>query len=173
MSKEAGLSGVEQEGVASILLSLYRLFRKYDATIAEINPLVRTADGKFIALDSKVEIDDSSLFRHADLNLTQQSRMLNPLERKGKEIGVTYVELDGDIAMISSGAGLGMASMDVISRKLKPANFLETRGGAITADLLYKVMDLVMQKPGIKAFFINVYGGINPIHEGAKGMCAI
>lgn len=169
MSKQAGLSGVEQEGVTSILLSLYRLFRKYDATIAEINPLVCTTDGKFIALDSKVEIDDSSVFRHADLNLTQQSRMLNPLERKGKEIGVTYVELDGDIAMISSGAGLGMATMDVISRKAKPANFLET-GGAITADLLYNVMDLVMQKPGIKALFINIYGGINPIHEGAQGI---
>jgi succinyl-CoA synthetase beta subunit len=95
--------------------------------------------------------------------------MLNPLERKGKEIGVTYVELEGDIAMISSGAGLGMASMDIISRTLKPANFLET-GGSITEDLLYKVTDLVLQKPGVKALFINVYGGINPIHEGAKGV---
>jgi succinyl-CoA synthetase beta subunit len=169
MSSEAGLSGQEQSGVASILMSLYQVFRKYDATIAEINPLVRTRDGKFIALDSKVEIDDSGLFRHTDLNLNQQSRMINPLERQGKEIGVTYVDLDGDIAMISSGAGLGMATMDIISRKAKPANFLET-GGAITADLLYKVMELVLQKPGIKALFINIYGGINPIHEGAQGI---
>jgi succinyl-CoA synthetase beta subunit len=169
MTREAGLIGPEQNGVASILHSLYRLFRKYDATIAEINPLVRTKDGKYIALDSKVEIDDSGLFRHTELNISQQSRLLNPLERKGKQIGVTYVDLDGDIAMISSGAGLGMATMDVIGKRAKAANFLET-GGAITADLLYKVMDLIFQKPGIKALFINIYGGINPIHEGAQGI---
>ena len=82
---------------------------------------------------------------------------------------MTYVELDGDIALISSGAGLGMASMDIIAERMRPANFLET-GGGITADLLYKCMDLVLMKVGIKAVFINVYGGINPIHEGAKGI---
>jgi len=169
MSSEVKLSGTEHAEIASVLFKLYQVFRKYDATIAEINPLVRTRDGRFLALDSKVEIDDSSLFRHTDLNLNQQSRMLNPLERKGKEIGVTYVELDGDIAMISSGAGLGMATMDVIGQRGKAANFLET-GGGISADLLYKVMDLVMQKPGLKALFINIYGGINPIHEGAQGV---
>jgi len=91
------------------------------------------------------------------------------LERRGREIGVTYVDLDGDVGIISSGAGLGMASMDIIGQKMKPANFLET-GGGITADLLYKCMDLIMMKPGLKAIFINVYGGINPIHEGAKGI---
>ena len=82
---------------------------------------------------------------------------------------MTYVELDGDIALISSGAGLGMASMDIIAERMRPANFLET-GGGITADLLYKCMDLVLMKIGIRAVFINVYGGINPIHEGAKGI---
>ena len=169
MCQQAGLSRYEQEGVTSVFMSLYQVFRKYDALIAEINPLVRTPDGEFVALDSKVELDDSALFRHPDLGLTLASRLLNPLERKGKEIGVTYVELEGDIAMISSGAGLGMASMDIISRRAKPANFLET-GGAITEDLLYKATDLVLQKPGVKALFINIYGGINPIHEGAKGI---
>ncbi len=169
IAHEAGLKDTEQTGVASVLFALYRVFQKYDATIAEINPLVSTSDGHFYALDSKVEIDDSSLFRHPDLNISPLSRISNPLERKGKEIGVTYVDLEGDIAMISSGAGLGMASMDIISRKAKPANFLET-GGAITADLLYKVMELVMQKPGLKGLFINIYGGINPIHEGAQGV---
>ena len=79
------------------------------------------------------------------------------------------MELDGDIALISSGAGLGMASMDIIAERMRPANFLET-GGGITADLLYKCMDLVLMKVGIRAVFINVYGGINPIHEGAKGI---
>jgi len=167
--RSAGLSGAEEVGVGAVLTSLYQVFRKYDALIAEINPLVKTGDGNFVALDSKVEIDDSSLYRHADLGLSQTSRLLNPLERKGREIGVTYVELEGDIAIIASGAGLGMASMDIISRHMKPANFLET-GGAITADLLYKVMDLVLQKKGVNALFINIYGGINPIDEGAKGV---
>ena len=169
MCREVGLTGDEQEQLANILKSLYRVFRNNDALIAEINPLVRTQDGAYLALDAKVEIDDSSLFRHPDFQSSRAERITNPLERKGREIGVTYVELDGDIAIIASGAGLGMATMDIISQRMRPANFLET-GGAITADLLYNVMDLVLQKEGIRAIFINVYGGINPIHEGAKGV---
>jgi succinyl-CoA synthetase beta subunit len=82
---------------------------------------------------------------------------------------VSYLELDGDIAIISSGAGLGMATMDIIGNRMRPANFLET-GGGISAELLYNVMDLVLQKEGIRGIFINVYGGINPIDEGAKGV---
>jgi len=169
MCWEVGLRGKELTQVAGILDALYRVFRKYDALVAEINPLVRTPQGTYMALDAKVEIDNSGLYRHPDLHLSLDERIPNPLERKGREIGVTYVELDGDIAIIASGAGLGMASMDIISQRLRPANFLET-GGAITAELLYKVMDLVLQKEGIRAVFINVYGGINPIHEGAKGV---
>jgi succinyl-CoA synthetase beta subunit len=169
MASEAGLRGEELVRVATILRSLYSVFRKYDALTAEINPLSRTPDGNYLALDAKIEIDDSSLYRHSKLQLDQEVRISNPLEQKGRQIGVTYVELDGDIAIIASGAGLGMATMDIVSRRLHPANFLET-GGAITADLLYNVMDLVLQKEGVRAVFINVYGGINPIHEGAKGV---
>jgi len=169
MCHDVGLSGPDLSQVAGIMVNLYKLFRKYDALVAEINPLVQTTHGNFMALDAKVEIDDSSLFRHTDLNLTQESRITNPLELKGRQIGVTYVELDGDIGVIASGAGLGMASVDIISQKMRAANFLET-GGAITAELMYKVMDLIMQKPGIRAILINVYGGINPIHEGARGV---
>jgi succinyl-CoA synthetase beta subunit len=169
MCRGVGLEGAEVSRVANRLCALYRVFRNYDALIAEINPLVRTAKGDYMALDAKVEIDDDSLFRHTELDLNLDSRIPNALERKGREIGVTYVELDGDIAIIASGAGLGMASMDIISRQMRPANFLET-GGAITAELMYNVMDLVLQKKGIRAVFINVYGGINPIHEGAKGV---
>jgi len=169
MCHDVGLSGKDLTQVAGIMVDLYRVFRKYDALVAEINPLVQTTTGNFIALDAKVEMDDSSLFRHAELNLNIAERISNPLELLGKQIGVTYVELDGDVGVIASGAGLGMASIDIISKKLRPANFLET-GGAITADLLYKVMDLILKKPGIRAILINVYGGINPIHEGAKGV---
>ncbi|MFC2011239.1 succinate--CoA ligase subunit beta [Chloroflexota bacterium] len=169
MATEAGLRGEELVRIATILRTLYSLFGKYDALVAEINPLVRTPEGTYLALDSKIEIDDSSLYRHPELKIDLSERVINPLERKGREIGVTYVELDGDIGLIASGAGLGMASMDIINRKLRPANFLET-GGGINADLLYNVMDLVLQKGGIRAIFINIYGGINPIHEGAEGV---
>ncbi len=169
MCRQAHLSGKELVQVAEMLTALYGVFRKYDALLAEINPLVRTTQGSYLALDSKVEIDDSSLYRHTDLNLAMDDRGINPLEQKGREIGVTYVELDGDIAVIASGAGLGLATVDIISQRMRPANFLET-GGAITADLLYKAMDLVLQKGGVRAVFINLYGGINPIHEGAKGV---
>ena len=169
MAREAGLRGEELVQVATILRNLYGVFCKYDALVAEINPLVRTLQGTYLALDSKVEIDDSSLYRHPELQIDVASRISNPLERKGRQIGVTYIEFDGDIGIISSGAGLGMATMDIISRKLRPANFLET-GGAITADLMYRVMNLVLQKKEVRAIFINIYGGINPIHEGAKGV---
>jgi len=116
-----------------------------------------------------LEVDDSALSRIRHPLPDRVDRIENPLERRGREIGVTYVDLDGDIGLISSGAGLGMASMDIIGEKMRPANFLET-GGGITADLLYKCMDLVMMKPGLRGMLINVYGGINPIHEGAKGV---
>lgn len=169
MAEEVGLSGEELAQVAGNLHALYGVFRKYDALIAEINPLVRTTQGTYLALDAKVEIDDSSLYRHPDLQVKPEDRISNPLERKGSQIGVTYVDLEGEIGIIASGAGLGMATMDVIGRSFRPANFLET-GGAITDELLYQVMGLVMQKKGLKAVFINLYGGINPIHEGAKGI---
>ena len=169
MCRQVGLRGEEVTQVAGILTALYRVFRKYDAMVAEINPLVKTKDGALFAIDSKVEMDDSGVFRHAELGYTRENHTINELERKGRAIGVSYVELDGDIAVIASGAGLGMASIDVIAKTMRPANFLET-GGGISEDLLYKATDLVLQKPGIRALYISVYGGINPIHEGAKGV---
>ncbi len=169
MCRQVGLKGKDLDVIPGILVKLYQVFRNNDAILAEINPLVRTKNGEYVALDSKIEMDDSGLYRHSELGLDQLERITNPLERAGREIGVSYLELDGDIAIIASGAGLGMASMDIISRRMSAANFLET-GGAITEELLYKVMGLVMQKEGIRGLFINVYGGINPIHEGAKGI---
>jgi succinyl-CoA synthetase beta subunit len=169
MCRQVGLKGKDLDEIPDILEKLYQVFRNNDAILAEINPLVRTKKGDYVALDSKVEMDDSGLYRHTDLGLDQLERITNPLEKAGRKIGVSYLELDGDIAIIASGAGLGMASMDIISKRMSAANFLET-GGAITEELLYKVMELVFQKEGIRGLFINVYGGINPIHEGAKGV---
>ena len=134
MCRQVGLRGDDLAQVANVINALYRVFRKNDALVAEINPLVRSVDGSYLAIDSKVELDDSGLFRHPELGLTRESHILNPLERQGRAIGVSYVEMDGDIAVIASGAGLGMTSVDVISKKMRPANFLET-GGGMSEDL--------------------------------------
>lgn len=154
---------------SSVIMKLYGAFTEYEAIIAEINPLVVLKDGSLLAIDAVFEIDPSAVNRVKSKLSRDADIIANPLERKGKEIGVTYVDLDGNIGLISSGAGLGMASMDIIGEKLSPGNFLET-GGGITADLLYDCMGLVMMKEGLRGLLINIYGGINPIHEGAKGV---
>ncbi len=164
--------GLKQQLIApwsDVIGQLYNVALRYEALIAEINPLVVLPNGGLLAVDAVLEIDDSAVSRVRFSLPDRTDRIENPLERRGREIGVTYVDLDGDIGIIASGAGLGMASMDIIGQRMKPANFMET-GGGITADLLYKCMQLLMMKPDLRAIFINVYGGINPIHEGAKGV---
>jgi succinyl-CoA synthetase beta subunit len=164
--------GLKQQLITAwtdVIGQLYNVATRYESLICEINPLVVLPNGGLIAVDAVLEVDDSALSRIRFPLPDRVDRIENPLERRGKGIGVTYVDLDGDIGLISSGAGLGMASMDIIGEKMKPANFLET-GGGITADLLYRCMELIMMKPGLRGIFINVYGGINPIHEGAKGV---
>jgi len=164
--------GLKQQlitGWTDVIGQLYNVVMRYEALISEINPLVVLPNSGLLAVDAVLEVDDSALSRIRFPLPDRVDRIENPLERRGREIGVTYVDLDGDIGLIASGAGLGMASMDIIGEKMKPANFLET-GGGITADLLYRCMELVMMKPDLRAIFINVYGGINPIHEGAKGV---
>jgi succinyl-CoA synthetase beta subunit len=164
--------GLKQQLITAwtdVISQLYNVALRYESLISEINPLVVLPSGGLIAVDAVLEVDDSALSRIRFPLPDRVDRIENPLERRGREIGVTYVDLDGDIGLISSGAGLGMASMDIIGEKMKPSNFLET-GGGITADLLYRCMELIMMKPGLRAIFINVYGGINPIHEGAKGV---
>jgi succinyl-CoA synthetase beta subunit len=169
LAREAGFSGELMVKVADALVALTRAFRAKDALIAEVNPLVVTTTGELWAVDAVLEADDSALYRHPELPKDTLARIEHPLERAAKEIGVSYVDLDGDIALISSGAGLGMATMDVVGRRLRAANFLET-GGGITEELMYKTTCLVLQKPGLRGLLLNLYGGINPIHEGAKGV---
>ena len=169
LAKEAGLHGELMVRVGDILTNLFRVFRKTDAMIAEINPLIVTPDDALWAVDAVLEVDDSALFRHPELPTDPLARMEHPLEREAKKIGVSYVDLDGDIGIICSGAGLGMATMDIVGERLRPANFLET-GGGITEELMYRVTHLVLRKPGLRGLLVNLYGGINPIHEGAKGV---
>ncbi|MBM4347062.1 MAG: succinyl-CoA synthetase subunit beta [Deltaproteobacteria bacterium] len=154
---------------AEVIATLYHTFIRYEAQIAEINPLVVLPNKDLLAVDAVLELDNSALSRIKHPLPDRMERIENPLERKGREIGVTYVDLGGDIGLISSGAGLGMASIDMIGEKMKPANFLET-GGGITEQLLYKCMELIMMKRNLQGILINIYGGINPIQEGAKGV---
>ncbi len=172
LAREAGFSGDLMVRIADVLVGLFRVFRRTDALIAEINPLVIGPDDALWAVDAVLEVDDAALFRHPELPADTLARMEHPRERAARKIGVSYVDLDGDIGIICSGAGLGMATMDIVGERLRPANFLET-GGGITEELMYKVTHLVLEKPGLRALLINLYGGINPIHEGAKGIVRV
>jgi succinyl-CoA synthetase beta subunit len=169
MARQAGLSGQQLVAVSEILFKLVAIFFKYNALLAEINPLAIDTEGAPWALDAVLEIDDSARHRVEHLLPALAARQEDPLARRAREIGLSYVDLDGDIGIIASGAGLGMATMDLVASRLRPANFLET-GGGITEQLLYDVMDLIFRKPCLRAVIINLYGGINPIHEGAKGI---
>jgi len=160
---------IGQPGVAEVLGHLYEVFAFHEALLAEINPLAVLADGRLVAADAVVEIDDSAA--------TLQDRWPRAEEDGGgphAEVdgGMTFVEVDGDIGTICSGAGLGMATMDLIAEYARPANFLET-GGGITRELMATAMRRVLRQKGLKGILINVYGGINPIHEGALGVADV
>lgn len=171
--KKIGLTGKILLEIADIVTKLYQVFKEYDGLIAEINPLAITEDNEICCVDAVLQVDDSALFRHPELN----KRKLSSMKERDKRLfgkGATFVKLSGNIGLICSGAGLAMATMDIINDypSLSTANFLET-GGGITSELMVDCMELVLEQPGLKAVFINLYGGINPIHEGAKGIAKV
>ena len=171
--KKIGLTGEPLAETVNIIAKLYKIFKEYDGLIAEINPLIITEDERIFCVDAVLEIDDSALFRHPELNKKRLDAMSGRDKRLMKK-GATFVKLNGNIGLVCSGAGLAMATMDMISDypALSPANFLET-GGGITSDLMVDCMELVLEQPKLDAIFINLYGGINPIHEGAKGIARV
>jgi len=172
MAKALGFTGDAAVKLADQFHRLYKAYAKWNALTAGFNPLVMTPEGNFSASGAFLELDDSALFRFPQFRELSLSRILDPLAREGKTIGVTYVGLEGDIGIICTGAGIGMATVDLISKRSRPANFLET-GGGITEKQMADVMRLVLKKPGLKGVFLNMYGGINPIHEGAKGVVKV
>ena len=166
-----GFSGPVQDELVDIAARLYRGFMSRDALLAEINPLAVLKDGRVLALDAKIEIDDSALFRQKSLQ--RETPEGDEGEREGKEIGVTYIRISGgNVGIIASGAGLCMNTMDLLHKAgLEPANFLET-GGGITSELIRRSLHLVTRDSSVQAVIINLYGGVNSLLEAAKGVVA-
>jgi succinyl-CoA synthetase beta subunit len=155
---------------ASIAETLYRIFTEQDASLVEINPLVIKADGSLLALDSKVLIDDSALFRHPEMEALRDTAGEPEAELKAREADLTFIKLDGDIGCMVNGAGLAMATMDVI--KLyggEPANFLDIGGGA-NAQKVAAALDIILSDQNVKAVLINIFGGITRGDEVARGI---
>ncbi|HHU76890.1 MAG TPA: succinyl-CoA synthetase subunit beta [Firmicutes bacterium] len=166
--RRGGFHGKVLEGLTGIAEKLLHLFFAYDLLMAEINPLVILPDNQIVALDAKVEVDDNALSRQKFEKKFWEER--DQLEKEARGIGVTYIKLDGSIGVVGSGAGLAMATMDMLEdRGFPPANFLET-GGGITEELMYNTLRLVCKNGNVTGVVINIYGGVNPIEKGAKGI---
>lgn len=157
---------------AQIASALYQVFIDTDATLAEINPLVVLPNGSLQALDSKIVLDDSALFRHPDLEAIRDASDEPLAEQQAREAGITFIKLDGDIGCMVNGAGLAMATMDVV--KLyggEPANFLDIGGGA-GKDKVKAALSIILSDPNVKAVMFNIFGGITRVDEVARGIIA-
>jgi len=154
----------------AILSALARAFIESDANLAEINPLVLTTGGQVQAADAKIVIDDNGLFRQKEYAEWAEPEESNPLEYEAKQVGLTYVKLDGDVGIIGNGAGLVMTTLDMVARVGgKPANFLDIGGGA-KAEVMYKSLAFVARDPQVRGILVNIFGGITRGEEVAKGV---
>ncbi len=171
IAKKLGYSGRQMTELASIFLKHYRIAQDFDAELAEMNPLVETADGKFVAADTRLIIDDNSLFRHREFkSRPMEEAELSPQELKAQASGLAYVKLDGDVGIIGNGAGLVMATLDAIQLYGgRPANFLDVGGGA-SADMMAVALNIVLSDPNVRAVFVNILGGITRCDEVANGI---
>jgi succinyl-CoA synthetase beta subunit len=154
------LSAQQMREFQSIAMALYRLYIENDASLLEVNPLIVTRAGALVALDAKINLDANALFRHADLAALRDPHQEDPLERRASEQELNYVSLDGDIACMVNGAGLAMATMDLIQlHGGHPANFLDVGGGA-TAERVAVAFEIIFSNPKVRAVLINIFGGI-------------
>jgi len=160
--------------VADVLVKLWQAFIKEDATLMEINPLVKTSDGKVIALDGKVTLDENSTFRHPEHEQLVDHASTNPLEKLAKEKDLNYVKLEGQVGIIGNGAGLVMSTLDVVAYAgekygVKPANFLDIGGGA-SAEVMANGLSIILGDSDVKSVFVNVFGGITACDAVANGI---
>jgi len=167
-----GLSGVQIGQFAKIAHAIYKLYLERDASLVEVNPLIVTADGNLLALDAKINIEDNALFRQGDLAKMRDNSQEDLRERKAAEHELNYVSLDGNIACMVNGAGLAMATMDLIQlHGGKPANFLDVGGGA-TKERVSTAFKLILSNPKVTAILINIFGGIVRCDIIAEGIIA-
>jgi succinyl-CoA synthetase beta subunit len=162
------------EPVADVLVTLWKTFQESDATLVEVNPLVKTKDGRIIALDGKVTLDDNAAFRHPDHEALIDHAATNPLEALAKEKDLNYVKLDGEVGVIGNGAGLVMSTLDVVAYAgekygVKPANFLDIGGGA-SAQVMADGLSIILGDPAVRSVFVNVFGGITACDAVANGI---
>ncbi len=170
ISYELGLEPGQVGKMRSILFGLYKAFYEKDCLLAEINPLVLTRGGEFIALDAKMNFDDNGLFRHKDIASLRDLNEEAPLEVEASQYNLNYIKLDGNVGCMVNGAGLAMATMDIIKVVgAEPANFLDVGGGA-TTEMVKNGFKILMSDPGVKVVFINIFGGILRCDTLAKGV---
>ena len=166
----AGLGGDVAKGVGRVVSNLYEAFEGADASLVEINPLASTEDGRVLALDAKVTVDNSSLYRHEDIAELQDDEAADPEEHRAQEAGLEYVKLDGDIGILGNGAGLVMSTLDAVAQAGgEPANFCDVGGGA-DAEMISTALDIVTSNEQVKSVFFNIFGGITRVDEVAKGL---
>lgn len=161
--------------VADILVTLWKTFIEEDALLVEVNPLAKVADGRVIALDGKVSLDENADFRQPEHAVLEDKDAANPLEAAAKAKNLNYVKLDGEVGIIGNGAGLVMSTLDVVAYAgenhggVKPANFLDIGGGA-SAEVMANGLEIILGDPDVKSVFVNVFGGITACDEVAKGI---
>jgi len=161
--------------VENVLIKLWDVFVKEDATLIEVNPLVKTPEGVVLALDGKVSLDDNASFRHPEHEAFIDNAAENPLELAAKEKGLNYVKLEGQVGIIGNGAGLVMSTLDVVAYAgekhggVKPANFLDIGGGA-SAEVMANGLEIILGDPDVRSVFVNVFGGITACDAVANGI---
>ena len=175
MAKALGLSGNDLKNVADISIQLFKLFKKLDAKVAEINPLVKTSEGKWLAADARIALDDDAMFRHPEvaemgIGVRHEEGELTEREKLAREWGIPYVDLDGDIGMFPGGAGFGIVGNDFVNHfGGKPANFMDSGGGP-SPERIAKMLVLLDDNPQVKAIFGARFGGISRCDDFAKGV---
>ena len=165
-----GLESEQVEKMRNILSGVYKAFYEKDCSLAEINPLVLTESGDFVALDAKMNFDDNGLFRHKEIGRLRDLHEEAPLEIEASKYNLNYIKLDGNVGCMVNGAGLAMATMDIVKVVgAEPANFLDVGGGA-TVEMVKKGFEILMSDPGVKVVFVNIFGGILRCDTLAKGI---
>ena len=165
-----GLSGQAFKQMTKFVTALYKAYVNSDSSLFEINPVLKTSDDKIIAVDAKVTIDDNALFRHKDYAAMRDIREENAVEVEAKEVGLSYVDLDGNVGCMVNGAGLAMATMDLIKQAGgEPANFLDV-GGTADAERVETAFKLILKDPKVKAILVNIFGGIVRCDRVAQGI---